>query len=271
MTMVLVVLVAIGSWLGVLYDRARAAQKREWCRSSLSQFALAVLGYQYAKGMFPPATMPGSTLPPERRVSWVPLIYGWTDYSQGIDFLFEPERAWDAPENRFPRIEVDPTGGTLHIVHPDSPPEFPLKCPSNHGTVGPGQPGPLHYVGIAGLGTDAPSLPAGHPRAGVFGYDRRTRLADITDGTSTTMMLAETTTANGPWTAGGPSTVRGLDPGRPPYIGPGGQFGGAHPGGAMVAFADGSVRFLRDSIEPKVFEAISTIAGGEKLPQEWDR
>ncbi len=96
-------------------------------------------------------------------------------------------------------------------------------------------------------------------------------MADITDGAGTTMLLAETTTANGPWTAGGPSTVRGLDPGRPPYIGNRGQFGGAHPGGAMVAFADGSVRFLRDSIDPKVFEAISTIAGGESLPREWDR
>ncbi len=39
----------------------------------------------------------------------------------------------------------------------------------------------------------------------------------------------------------------------------------------MVAFADGSVRFLRETIDPKVFEAISTIAGGEGLPQGWDR
>jgi prepilin-type processing-associated H-X9-DG protein len=269
--MIFVALGAVGSCVGVLHDRARAAGKREWCRNVLSNFALAVLGYENAKGSFPSATLPDSKLPPERRVSWVPLIYPWTDYSQGIRFLFEPECAWDAPENRLPRIEVGGIGEPTRIVTSLSPPEFPIRCPSNHCAVGPGLPEPLHYVGIAGLGTDAPTLPAGHPRAGMFGYNRRTRMADITDGAGTTMLLAETTTANGPWTAGGPSTVRGLDPGRSPYVGNRGQFGGAHPGGAMVAFADGSVRFFRDTIDPKVFEAISTVAGGESLPQGWDR
>ena len=85
------------------------------------------------------------------------------------------------------------------------------------------------------------------------------------------MLLGETTFANGPWTAGGPATVRGLNPGRRPYIGPGEQFGGSHRGGAMVAFADGSVRFLRDKIDPGVFEGLATVAGGEILPEGWDR
>jgi prepilin-type processing-associated H-X9-DG protein len=132
-------------------------------------------------------------------------------------------------------------------------------------------PEPMTYVGIAGLGTDAPSLPIGHRRAGIFGYDRQTRMVDISDGASTTMMLAETRVTNGPWTAGGPATVRGLDPRRQPYLGRGQQFGGSHPGGAMVAFADGSVRFLHETIDARVFEALSTIAGGETLPDGWDR
>lgn len=49
------------------------------------------------------------------------------------------------------------------------------------------------------------------------------------------------------------------------------QFGGAHPGGAMVAFADGSVRFLLETIASGVFEAIATVAGGEVLAEGWDR
>ena len=110
-----------------------------------------------------------------------------------------------------------------------------------------------------------------HPRAGVFGYDRVTRMEEITDGASTTMMLAETATASGPWTAGGPATVRSLDPNRQPYIGRTCQFGGNHRGGANVAFADGSVRFLSETIDPKVFETISTISGNEQLPRGWDR
>jgi prepilin-type processing-associated H-X9-DG protein len=63
--------------------------------------------------------------------------------------------------------------------------------------------------------------------------------------------------------------VRGLDPRRQPYIGDGRQFGGRHWGGANVVFADGSVRFVHEGIDPHVFEALSTIAGGEPLPSGW--
>ena len=33
----------------------------------------------------------------------------------------------------------------------------------------------------------------------------------------------------------------------------------------MVLFADGSVRLIKESISPQIFEAYSTIAGGEQL------
>lgn len=75
-----------------------------------------------------------------------------------------------------------------------------------------------------------------------------------------------TTSANGPWAAGGPSTVRGLDPNDQPYIGWTRQFGGVHRSGANVLVADGSVRFFSASISPEVFQAACTIAGGEKEP-----
>ena len=126
------------------------------------------------------------------------------------------------------------------------------------------------FLGIAGLGIDAPSLPTKHRRAGIFGDDRQVRPPDIKDGTSTTMMLAESDSAQGPWFAGGRWTVRGLDQARQPYIGPNRQFGGHHKGGANVLLADGSLRFVSDSINPKVFEALSTMAGGEKVSVPWD-
>ena len=55
-----------------------------------------------------------------------------------------------------------------------------------------------------------------------------------------------------------------------PYIGAGRQFGGLHDGVAIVAMADGSVRFVSESVDPKVFEALSTMAGGEQVPAGWD-
>jgi hypothetical protein len=59
--------------------------------------------------------------------------------------------------------------------------------------------------------------------------------------------------------------VRGLDLANTPYIGPSRQFGGLHLGGTWVAMADGSVRWATDAIDPKIFEALSTMAAGEKV------
>ena len=42
--------------------------------------------------------------------------------------------------------------------------------------------------------------------------------------------------------------------------------GNAHPGGFLAGLADGSVRFLAKTIDPQVFRALVTIAGGESIP-----
>jgi prepilin-type processing-associated H-X9-DG protein len=126
-----------------------------------------------------------------------------------------------------------------------------------------GGPAIVHYVGVAGVGPDAPYLPVDHRRAGVFGYDRVTRIVDIVRGTSNTMMIIETAKDNGPWTAGGPATVRGVDPATRPNIGTGRPFGGIHRGGVNVLFADASIRFVRATVDPAVFERIATIGDVE--------
>ncbi len=160
--------------------------------------------------------------------------------------MSSPDLAWDDPI--FADLINSPPGIT--------------RCPESLNRSG--------FLAIAGLGVDAPSLPTKHKRAGIFGDDRKVRPADIKDGASTTMMLTESDSARGPWFAGGRATVRGLDPSRQPYIGPNRQFGGHHAGGVNVLFADGSAKFLSESIDPKVFEALSTMAGGEAVPADFD-
>ncbi len=162
---------------------------------------------------------------------------------------------WNAPENRFLVEE----------------PYDLMRCPGQKGT--PDIPAISNYIGMAGLGEDAAKLPLEDPRAGIFGYDRRVSLADIKDGTGTTMMIIETSTNLGPWAAGGASTVRGLDPTQQPYVEQDGQFGLKHrqdtifrtnPVYTNVAFADGHVVAVPTSISSQTLEALATIAAGDK-------
>jgi prepilin-type processing-associated H-X9-DG protein len=267
-----VILLSVACVVGLAIEASRNAGLRMACQSNLHQICLALFSYSTASGSFPPATLPRADQPPERRLSWVVLILPWTDYFQNVEIMFEPNRPWDSPENLRPRCKLYEMEGPDRVVESMELPGLPVaRCPARLEEAAHGSGKFTSYVGIAGLGTDAPTLPVGHARAGVFGYDRQTRLEDFKDGISATMMLAETELANGPWTAGGPATVRGLDPSRQPYIGRGRQFGGLHRGGVNLAFADGSVRFLSETIDRKVFEALSTVAGGESLPAGWDR
>jgi prepilin-type processing-associated H-X9-DG protein len=264
-------IVALPIGVGFIREQVREAELRDRCSACLRQVGHAVLGYrENHSGTYPPGTVLNSELPAEKRLSWVTLLYSFFDESQNIEFLFDETIPWDSAENRVPTIRSvnfddrsnsDDTPSTLL-------PYRVLTCPANNlGRTS----GVIQYVGIAGLGIDSPALPKGHPRAGVFGYDRQMTTRDIKDGVGTTMMLAETSVGLGPWIAGGPTTVRGLDPVRKPYVGKSRQFGGNHRGGLNVAFADGSVRFLHESMDPNVFEALSTAAGGEPLPPGWSR
>jgi hypothetical protein len=244
---------AVGLFLGafaILRENvrvAREAARRAQCVSNLKQIGYAILLYSDKYGSYPTGTIANPDLPLERRLGWNYLIY----------------RNWDG------QSPLTPGELTLAVDDPallpirSDPPGFHL-CPTLQNKDS------ANYVGIAGLGLDSPSLPKNHPRAGFFGDDRVVSSADLIDGTANTMIVTESSSSAGPWFAGGRATVRGLDPAHQPYIGIGRQFGGIHARGANVLMADDSVRFIKDTVDPKVFEAMSTIAGGEKVSVPWD-
>jgi prepilin-type processing-associated H-X9-DG protein len=89
-------------------------------------------------------------------------------------------------------------------------------------------------------------------------------MVEIKDGTSNTIALIETRSGLGPWARGGATNLRGFDPADLPLHGDQRPFGG-HSGGMHAALADGSVRFIRSSIEPKKLADAITIAGGEPV------
>src|SRR5689334_7920500 len=103
---------------------------------------------------FPAGTLANPSLSPEHRLSWEVILLP----SVGRDDVyakFDLTKAWDDAANREALIAKMPV----------------LACPTLYAVPPPGEPQLDCYLGMAGLGADAPTLPASDPRAGFFRYD----------------------------------------------------------------------------------------------------
>jgi hypothetical protein len=178
---------------------------------------------------------------PETRLSWLSEILPYLGHP---DWHVEPGYNWKDPHN----------GQIVKRVLPEvvNPRFGPGVSPSGYPVT--------HYVGVAGIGRNAAQLPAGDPHAGVFGYGRQTRPQDLDRGGTHTIAVLGVQDQLGPWAQGGPATTRALTE-RPYCNGPDG-FGSGQRDGMTAGFADGSVRFLSDKIDPEVMERLASIHGG---------
>ncbi|MDR3632751.1 MAG: DUF1559 domain-containing protein [Isosphaeraceae bacterium] len=99
---------------------------------------------------------------------------------------------------------------------------------------------------------------AGNAR--VLGGLHPTTIAEVRDGTSMTILAGEVAGGYLPW--GRPGNWR--DPALGINRDPDG-FGGPYTGGANMIFADGSVKFIKNTIAPEVLKALGTPAGHETV------
>ncbi len=107
-----------------------------------------------------------------------------------------------------------------------------------------GSAGQTDYLLVTGKGTGLEATPAG------------IKLSNINDGTSNTMYMVEFKGSGVNW-----AEPRDLDISQPMSLPP-----GNHPGGNIVAFFDGSVRFIPSDTPPSTIHAMATRAGGEVVP-----
>jgi prepilin-type processing-associated H-X9-DG protein len=174
--------------------------------------------------------------------------------------------------------------GSLPTVTP--PPQVPFN-----GTAACGDYAGMGVVdaGLAQSGLiDLPSGPrdANGNYEGAFAINRSRCFADIRDGTSQTILMAEcagrpqlwqghrpisnTWLTGGPWASRNLLWTRGATPDGTAFFGPCAmnctndrEVYSFHLGGANAVFADGSVRFLSESINIRVFARLVTRAGNE--------
>jgi prepilin-type processing-associated H-X9-DG protein len=243
--------------------KLRVGHSRDYCREhqrviwSASQYYKILAAGQGAGDppqelpALPPGTIPNLKLPVEERLSWyVGLLphfdqkrYPAAEYAD----KFNLDEGWKKPAH----LEVGKRRITI------------LLCPAAPVLDLIEELSATQYVGIAGLAPDGAKKTATAAGAGAFRYDSPTLHTSFTDGLSETAMLGEVSIDLGGWVRGGRSTIRDLDMGKKPFVGTGGQFGGLHPGGMNLLFADGSSRFQTERISPFVLQNLVTLNGGD--------
>jgi len=206
----LVVIAIIGILVALLLpavQAAREAARRMSCSNNMKNLGLALHNYHDTYKTFPPdaiwhGNMKGTTAAAgdQRNYTWIalclPYLEQTTLYEQ-IDFRFPAIMATAVPVTN-PGVGPGQGTGELDRIWVDGVParslSFPvLKCPSD-----PDHNEPPHGFGITSYagnaGWDGHRRKWGDsPRAGVFTFYDATKLSDILDGTSNTIMLGEVT------------------------------------------------------------------------------
>ncbi len=215
--------VAIGLLLPAV-QKVREAAGRAQGQNNLKQIALAFHNYHDTYGKMPTDIYSKDGKP---LLSWRVAILPYIEQDQ-LYRQFKLDEPWDSDHNKkFSAMAIK-----VYMV------------PNAHNPVA----GKTYYQGFV-------SKKGAMPRS-VFSEDStvKSTFANITDGSSNTIMVAEAAEAVD-WSkpADMPFDMKKPLP----------KLGGHSAGGFNVVMCDGSVRFIRDTINPKMLLAAITIDGGE--------
>ena len=265
----LVVIAIIAILIGLLVpavQKVREAAARTQCVNNLKQIGLALHAYHDSSKRLPPgylATAPFTDGATDTAPGW-----GWAAFILPYLEQGNVQRQLDfsRPIQNSPAIR---TMLPLYLCPSDLPPGSAFTVPDPFGAAVCAA-APSSYAACVGGDESEVAGPSGR---GVFYRNSRTRLTDITDGTSNTVLVGERAwaNANGVWAGAVPGAVIGRgqqnpNPGSAANWYPAAALGlmhmhlnnatadadgglddpsSNHPGGANFGFADGSVHFLR--------------------------
>jgi len=286
----LVVVTVISILIGLLLpavQAAREAARRTRCQNNLKQINLATLNYHGSFQHFPP----GARLhrrDGKKSVSWrvllLPLLEQHAIYAD-----IDPQEDGGAASS-----DAETIAFPFYSCPSLPPAESKLK--------------PSHYYGVGGavIGQERlqlkPDLYGDIYVNGLLYPGSKTRMAEVTDGQSHTLIFGERTFYPSEWLRGAikygqpPNKIRSyatMNVLLPINFDPSGQgalpvaadmiqadgctkepwdclrrvnyrpFGSVHPGGAQFAFSDGSVHFLNESLDVTILMELATKGRGE--------
>jgi prepilin-type N-terminal cleavage/methylation domain-containing protein/prepilin-type processing-associated H-X9-DG protein len=288
-------------------QKVRAAAARTHCANNLKQLGLALHNYHVNYGKFPPGAYPsqeGWNSPTPTR-EWVYFLHYLLPYlEQDAYYQVVGAGEWINARPWFPS-ETAPWDPVIGRPLPA------LLCPSDPGVptsthAGPGVPlARSNYLGFFSGTKDrhnwSQNYPAGQRTLFTLGKDRAVGVADVTDGTSTTIVVGEYVRGKDAADARGwiysnragnqflyvtrtPNThdpdnlidypnycSDGYNlPTQPCYADDGDGYGGNnyvssrsyHTGGVNVLFGDGHIGFISNNIDLTTWQNLAWIADG---------
>jgi prepilin-type N-terminal cleavage/methylation domain-containing protein/prepilin-type processing-associated H-X9-DG protein len=286
----LVVIAIIAVLVGLLLpavQKVREAAQRIQCANNLKQIGLACHAYHDSHGSFPSGYWAwASPQPLATTPGWSWSVYLLPYVEQGNLFqILQLNYPIKDAVNAVARNTLLPL--YLCPSDPSVPGSFLITDSAGRAVT---ELAPTSYAATWGIGelTDIPG-----PGEGVFYGNSHVRIADITDGTSTTTLIGDRAWSQTQAGWAGAVNDGVVRPGplnvwlnSPDAVAPapifclvhnnkinprddsdGGldDFSSGHPGGVNLLFADGAVHFLRDGIIHAVFLALGTRAGGEVI------
>lgn len=295
----LVVLAILAILLALLIpavQKVRESAARTHCLNNLKQVGIALHNFHGVHNVFPPSgwTMAGPGNAAGKHVGWRPLILPYLEQENLKRFYDFNVNWWEAPNPvaagfaidtfQCPSVPTRPAVMSAVAQAPRPAMLFPVAI------------APTDYEAIMGVNPAAidPLRYNSLNRFSVMHRDSRTRLTDVVDGTSNTIMVVECgarplvyrqrtaypnlannqgigwADSEGPFSLNGANLDGSLEGCTPangciypmnrkndnePYS--------FHPGGGNFLFADGRAQFLAESISLSTFAALCTRAGHE--------
>jgi prepilin-type N-terminal cleavage/methylation domain-containing protein/prepilin-type processing-associated H-X9-DG protein len=262
-------------------QKVREAAARTQCQNNLKQIGLALHNYESTFSAFPPGRT--DAVPPKH--GWVAFILPYLE-QDNIFKIYNFNVDWNNSAN-YPAIQLQLAvfncPSTLPGQRTDDTIAAKPAC-GDYSTVS----ALKNLVAINCFGYLGLTDPEDPRIVGALVKDQRTRITDILDGTSNTIMVAEDAGRPDLYVSGGKlgsKSVAGwqqggwADAGAPFSIDGSNNDGSVpgpcslncsnnsevysfHPDGASVSFCDGSVRFLSESIQLCLLSKLCTRAGG---------
>ncbi|HEX4411999.1 MAG TPA: DUF1559 domain-containing protein [Lacipirellulaceae bacterium] len=269
--------------------RTRETSRGNLCKTHLKQIGEALQRYYASNEHFPPG---GSS---KNELSWHVLILPMLGY----DALFDQFDVANGPYQSKTVNHRNNPYGLVTISEFECPTALGNQSESEADAVNERHSYTVHYYGILGPRGESASgatyrVSSQGPFAeqGILGYDSHTRLADITDGTSRTILVGELSWSDArcyrSWVRGcNDDTIAGAKNVQWPiatvyfgkqfsrryehYIRDGNasgfndvSLGSEHLGGTHLLMADGAVKFVPETIDLFVYRGAASVAGGEK-------